>query len=128
MMTSDNLLPIAAPFLALLLLVSGARAETTDMPEQWDAYVNDFIESYFAAHPDAAVRAGRHEFDGKLPDWSRAGHEREDARLRGERERALAFDPALLDEHRRFERDYVTAVIEEDCSADLQSGRTDRSF
>ncbi len=36
----------------------------------WDMYVNHFVEAYFAAHPSFAVYAGRHEFDGQLPDWS----------------------------------------------------------
>ncbi|HSB34025.1 MAG TPA: DUF885 domain-containing protein, partial [Nitrospirota bacterium] len=67
---------------------------------------------YFAAHPDAAVYAGRHEFDGRLPDWSRTHLDREVRRLRKERERALSFNPADLDERRRFERDYLTAVID----------------
>jgi hypothetical protein len=111
-MNADYALPIAAPFLALLLLVSGVQAETKKMPKQWDVFVNEFIESYFAAHPDSAVSAGRHEFDGKLPDWSRAGLEREISRLRAEQERAFSFDPMRLDERRRFERNYLMAVIE----------------
>jgi hypothetical protein len=41
--------------------------------KSWDSYVNEFLESYFVAHPDFAVRAGRHELDGKLPNWSDAG-------------------------------------------------------
>jgi hypothetical protein len=44
--------------------------------------VNHFIEAYFVAHPDFAVDAGRHEFDGKLPDWSPAALSKEAERLR----------------------------------------------
>ena len=40
--------------------------------KNWDTFVNRFVEDYLVTHPDVAVRAGRHEFDGKLPDWSPA--------------------------------------------------------
>ena len=39
----------------------------------WDVFVDQFIEHYFILQPTFAVNAGRHEFDGKLPDWSPAG-------------------------------------------------------
>ncbi len=114
-MKPHDILSLAVPLVGFFLLFSSVRAEIKSKPsapEQWDRYVQDFIESYFTAHPDAAVSAGRHEFDGKLPDWSPAGLDREVLRLRAERERALSFKPGDLDEHRRFERDYLTAVID----------------
>ena len=46
---------------------------TTSDAKAWDSYLNEFLEAYFVARPDFAVRAGRHEFDGKLPDWSADG-------------------------------------------------------
>jgi hypothetical protein len=96
----------------MALAVSPLQAAPSNRPDPWDVFVHDFIETYFSAHPDAAVAAGRHEFDGKFPDWSRTGLEREIARLRSDREGALAFDPTRLDDRRRFERDYLVAVIE----------------
>ncbi|MGH8538605.1 MAG: DUF885 family protein [Gammaproteobacteria bacterium] len=78
----------------------------------WDAFVNRFIEDYLVTHPDVAVRAGRHEFDGKLPDWSPAALKKEGDWLHSHRKRALAFNPARLDEHQRLERDYLIAVID----------------
>ena len=78
----------------------------------WDAFVNRFIENYLVTHPDVAVRAGRHEFDGKLPDWSPAALKKKGDWLRSHRKRALAFNPARLDEHQRLERDYLIAVID----------------
>ena len=80
----------------------------------WDAYVNDFLNSYFAAHPDVAVSAGRHEFDGKLPDWSAEGIKKEVQRLHSERDRAAAFKDDSLDERQRFEREYLIAQIDKD--------------
>jgi uncharacterized protein (DUF885 family) len=86
-----------------------ATANKTD----WETFVNNFVESSFAAQPVFAVHAGRHEFDGKLPDWSPAALGKEAERLRSERKRALEFEPASLDDRQRFERDYLVAVIDQ---------------
>src|SRR5262245_35568569 len=47
----------------------------------WDAFASQFIEATFKARPYFAVWAGRHEFDGKLPDWSPKGLKKEIERL-----------------------------------------------
>jgi hypothetical protein len=44
--------------------------------------VNDYVEATFKAQPFFAVYAGRHEFDGQMPDLSRAGIDEEITRLR----------------------------------------------
>jgi hypothetical protein len=80
----------------------------------WDAYVGEFLESYFVAQPGVAVWAGRHEFDGKLPDWSAAGIKREIQRLHAQRDRAAAFPNEALDARQRFERDYLIARVDRD--------------
>jgi hypothetical protein len=110
--------------LALSLLSAAAGCQQTAPTETtrqaspppasaaWDAYVNEFVNSYFASHPSAAVVAGRHEFDGKLPDWSADGIRKEVARLRSERERARGFADSTLDERQRFERDYLISVVD----------------
>jgi len=54
----------------------------------------------------------RHEFDGKLPDWSKEGLKRQIEQLKAQRKEALAFNPALLSESQRFERNYLIAVID----------------
>ncbi|MDQ3566319.1 MAG: DUF885 domain-containing protein [Pseudomonadota bacterium] len=97
---------------AFVAVYQRSLAETRAL--HWDTFVDRFVEDYFVAHPDFAVRAGRHEFDGKLPDWSRAGLAKEAERLGSNRKRALEFDPAKLDKQQRFERDYLIAVIERD--------------
>ncbi|MEA2600439.1 MAG: hypothetical protein QOF89_1431 [Acidobacteriota bacterium] len=80
----------------------------------WDATVKSFIEGYFERHPAFAAGAGRHEFDGRLPDWSPEAFVDEVARLREDRRRAVDFDPATLDEARRFERELLIAVTDAD--------------
>lgn len=81
---------------------------------KWDAHVEQFLTDYFTANPNFAVYQGRHEFDGKLPDWSPEGLTKEIARLKSEREKAAAFKDDQLDERQKFERDYLIAQIDKD--------------
>jgi len=83
-------------------------------PEAWDTLVSDYLESTFTARPDIAVFAGRHEHDGRLPDWSETGLEAERARLEEWRMRIGRSDTNMLDTARRFERDYVLSQIDGD--------------
>ena len=80
----------------------------------WDSYVEKFLTDYFTANPTAGTYQGRHEFDGKFPDWSEAGLKKEIDRLKSEREKAAAFKDDQLDERQRFERDYLIAQIDKD--------------
>src|ERR1051325_4456922 len=81
---------------------------------EWNSYVNEFIEAYFVAHPNFAVAAERHEFDGKLTDFSKEGIAAEIKRLHAAKERVASFSDASLNERQRFERDYVMSVIDGD--------------
>ena len=91
------------------------RQASSDREKQsWNEYVNSFLEDYFVAHPDFAVRAGRHEFDGKLPDVSPEGITKEIQRLRAEKARVSKFEDDRLDKTDEFERKYVAAVIDAD--------------
>src|SRR5438046_1177220 len=103
-------------FLALVLLAAGcqqpaARVETLPPSGDWDALVDAYIEATFQAMPPLGVRAGRHEFDGRMPPLTRESFEESARRLKQFRDRARAFDPAALDRHRRFEREYLLAEI-----------------
>ena len=80
----------------------------------WSAYVEEFLQAHFTAHPDQAVRAGRHEFDGQLPDWSAEGLAKEIKRLHQEKDRVSAFRDSQLNERERFERDYLASVMDAD--------------
>src|SRR5210317_1949116 len=57
----------------------------------WNTFVDRYIEDYFETHPGFAVVQGRHEFDGRLQDWSADGIAREISRLKQARDRALSF-------------------------------------
>lgn len=82
--------------------------------ESWQAFRDSFIEDTLAARPAFAVTAGRHDFDGRLPDWSAPGIQKEVARLRNAREVANAFSRETLGDEAAFERDYLVQRIESD--------------
>lgn len=81
---------------------------------EWTKFVDEFIEAYFAANPSFAVAQGRHEFDGQLADWSPAGLQKEVTRLEQSRQRAVAFQDAMLSPEERFQRDYLISRIDND--------------
>jgi hypothetical protein len=83
---------------------------------RWDSFVNEFVESYFRAEPHFAVSQGRHEFDGRLPDWSETALREQIAWLHRMREQAQGFDTVGggLDPARSFEREYLLALVDGD--------------
>jgi len=103
----------AAVLLSLLMITGCHKTEAPQSSAAWDQFVTEYLQGYFEAHPDAGVNAGRHEFDGKLPDLSRDGFNREITRLHTERDRAMAFNSGL-DARQKFERDYLMAEIDSD--------------
>ena len=66
------------------------------------------------AQPSFAAQAGRHEFDGQLPDFSNHGIRREIARLHDQRDQIAAVDPKTLEPRERFDREYLLAVVDRD--------------
>ena len=88
--------------------------DTSVIAGGWDHFVRSFLDGYFERHPTFAAGAGRHEFDGRLPDWSPEGLAAAAAWLKAERARAEEFDPATLDERRAFEREMLKVVVDSD--------------
>jgi hypothetical protein len=77
-----------------------------------DKAVDAFIDGYFQHNPVFAASAGKHEFDGKLPDYSPAGLKATTDWLHAQREAFAAFADDKLDEQGRFRRDYALAGID----------------
>ncbi len=73
--------------------------------------VDAFIQGAFKQNPVFAANAGKHDFDGKLPDYSAAGLKATTDWLHEQRSKFAAFTDDKLDEKARFQRDYVLAVI-----------------
>jgi hypothetical protein len=80
----------------------------------WPEFVDAFIESRFKADPYFAVDSGRHEFDGRMPDFSRAALDANIAQLRGQLAELDAYDAAAFTPEHRFEREYLRWVIEKE--------------
>jgi uncharacterized protein (DUF885 family) len=89
-----------------------AAAAGVSAGPRWDELSERYLALSFARDPGFAAMQGRHERDGQLLDlslpaiasWVEALH-----RVQAEAE---AFDPAQLDEARRFEREYLLANVD----------------
>lgn len=87
--------------------VPWARKET-----DWPSFVEQFGEDWLQAHPLMAFSAGKREFAGRFPDWSRQGINAEIKRLKSAGAVARTFEAEKLTEEQRFERDYLLAVVD----------------
>jgi uncharacterized protein DUF885 len=106
---------ISSGLTLVLAVMLGCRAPEEHRPgADWGRFVSGFLETYFQANPLFAVYQGRHELDGRFPDWSDAGLQGWTRRLHGLRDSAAAFPVDSGDAADRFERDYLVAVIDRD--------------
>ncbi|MFN3435480.1 MAG: DUF885 family protein, partial [Sphingomonas sp.] len=112
---------LAASLLALATATSlsgqpvsqAGPAATAPAPAgRWGTFRDAFIEDWFKLDPAFAVYEGRHDFDGRLPDWSDAGLKRQAAFLHRTIDRARGFRDAALTPDERFERDYLIRIAE----------------
>lgn len=78
----------------------------------WPTFAANYLDGYFSHRPDLAVVAGRHDFDGRLPDWSRAGMALMIHFLKEQRTAAESF--RVLTRAQEFERQYLIAQINAD--------------
>src|SRR6201999_428922 len=108
----DRFLAFALISLAACAAAPPPVSSPATAPPSWDAFVEQFIEVYLAAHPSFAVAMGRHEFDGQLPDWSAKGLAKDVATLERAHTTALGFEPAQLSQAQRFQRAYFLASVE----------------
>src|SRR5207344_1354385 len=95
-LTSANAVRCAAVATMMVVFQHHALAAQPASATSWDGFTTNFIEATFKARPHFAVWAGRHEFDGRLPDWSATGIRKEIARLHEARKQALRFKDGTL--------------------------------
>ena len=82
--------------------------------DPWPEFSARFLEEYFRANPFFAVEAGRHEFDGQMPDFSAAGIASQVALLKRLRSQAQGIEAAALTVPEREEREHLFVVIDTD--------------
>lgn len=110
----------AALFAVLAVGCGTTSAPPTAGPAQitgngeWTKHIREFENNYFALNPPFAVQQGRHEYDGRLPDWSAAGIHAEAQWLRGQRTQAEKFNQNSLSTEQRFARQYLLSRIDAD--------------
>ncbi|WP_431470323.1 DUF885 domain-containing protein [Sphingosinithalassobacter sp. LHW66-3] len=90
--------------------VTGNQVTPSAATASWDEFRDATIEQWFVIDPYFAVYQGRHEFDGKLPDWSAEGLRARGEFLKGVIRQARAFGG--LTPQQRFERDYLVKAAE----------------
>jgi hypothetical protein len=100
--------------LVALGLVAACRSQGGESGSDWKGFVAGFLETYFEANPLFAVNQGRHEYDGRLPDWSEAGLQAWTRRLHQLRDSAAAFPVPETDSASRFEREYLLSRVDRD--------------
>lgn len=91
----------------LVLFLCCACATTPPAPASggaWDDTVKTFIEEWFERHPDDAVQAGRHEYDGRVADLGEAAFQGEIDWLKATRAKMETY-PAS------HEREYALSVV-----------------
>jgi len=111
-------------FFSLLILTACKQADEPMVSEQlpveqamaesWEMFVTRQIEAHINAHPQWAVFQGRHEYDGQLPDWSRAAIEKEIARLHQQRDEAMAFADDQMTAEQLYQREYLVSRVDQD--------------
>ncbi len=103
----------ATLLIATSLALGAAAASDAQRPRHralsWPAFMQRYIDQDFRANPPFAVQQGKHEYDGRLPDWSETGLRNEIARLHSVMAVAQGYDPRRLTAEQRFERDYLIA-------------------
>jgi hypothetical protein len=95
-------------FLALAAAALFVLAGCNQNSANWISFQNAFIERAFELEPTFGAGQGRHEFDGRLPDWSEEGLTAAKTFLHDNITRAEAMQG--LNAEQTFQRDYLVAV------------------
>lgn len=95
-------------FLALAAAAFLVLAGCNQNSANWADFQNRFIERAFEIDPTFGAGQGRHEFDGRLPDWSEEGLTAAKTFLRDSITQAEAMRG--LNAEQTFQRDYLVAV------------------
>ena len=89
---------------------AGTTTGGTATNAEWGKFRDGFIEGWFRLDPGNAVYQGRHDFDGRIADWSSAGLKRQSDFLHQAIDKANAFTG--LTGQDAFERGYLVKVAQ----------------
>lgn len=113
----------ALPAVLLFALVGCNQAPQSSKPvvkpqsqasKQWQEMTNSFIEEYMRAIPSFGAQAGRHDYDGQLPELNAHGLKRLSTWLHDEHSQIEAVDAKTLEPREQFDREYLLAIIDRD--------------
>ncbi len=110
---------IAASAAALMITGACKKAESGAAPasitsdgSDWGNYMEKFLKGYFPVNPAFAIYQGRHEYDGKLADFSPAGLKAMIDYRKQAVAGAQAIDEAKLSDAQEFERQYLINTMQ----------------
>ena len=83
-------------------------------PSGWEAFAEDYLDAYFEHNPHQAVGAGKHAYDGQLPDYSAEGIADQLQMLKSFLQQAHDFDTTGMEAEGLFEKEYLISEIEEE--------------
>ncbi|MBO9711949.1 DUF885 domain-containing protein [Sphingomonas sp.] len=95
---------------ALVALAGCSGGGGSGPQDKWSVFRDHAIEGWFQVDPQFAVYQGRHDFDGKLPDFTEVGLKTRATFLHNLVTKAKAFNGLSADD--AFERDYLVKVAE----------------
>lgn len=82
-----------------------------DGARSFDAFAADYLRRYLELTPTDATQIGEHRYDGRWPDLSAAGEERERHLLADVRRDLASFDPRSLPEQQRVDHATVANTV-----------------
>jgi uncharacterized protein (DUF885 family) len=81
---------------------------------EYEAVAEEYVRTYFAAHPLQGTALGLHEYDGKISDYSRLALDAELSRLRRFDDRLAKFDPTKLSQRQSIDLRILQAAVKRD--------------
>src|SRR5206468_4286803 len=92
-----------------LPLTNAVALQTPD--SEYEAVAEEFINGYFAARPLLGTAMGRHEYDGKITDYSRLALDAELSRLKRFEDRLRKFDLDKLSQRQSIDLRILQGAI-----------------
>jgi uncharacterized protein (DUF885 family) len=111
-MVAASCVALGQPICPANAATEGSASSVIDDGSAWGGFMAKFLDGYFPLNPTFAVGQGKHEFDGKLPDWSAAGLKAQIDFYDKTIADAKAVDAAKLNEAQKFERDYLISRMQ----------------